>query len=68
MSNIFQKNKLVTSMNQASNLGRLFFRSKFETKHKNDKMKKCGNNCVSCPYLYRAIKHQLYQLIIVISI
>ena len=34
------------------------YSSKFELKHKTHKMKNCGNNCVSCPYLLKA---SLYQ-------
>ena len=54
MSNIFQRKKLVKSMSQAPNLGRLLCRSKFESQHKNQEVKKCGKNCVSCPYHLKA--------------
>ena len=43
MSNIFQRKKLVKSMTQASSLGRLLCRSKFESQHKNHEVKKYGN-------------------------
>ena len=43
MSNIFQRKKLVKSMTQASILGRLLCRSKFESQHKNHEVKKYGN-------------------------
>ena len=58
MSNIFQRKKLVKSMSQAPNLGRLLCRSKFESQHKNQEVKNCGKNCVSITYLLNA---SLYQ-------
>ena len=45
-------------MNQILNLGRLLCRSKFESQRKNDKVKNCGKNSTSCPYL---LKLSLYQ-------
>ena len=54
MSNIFQRKKLVKSMSQAPNLCWLLCRSKFESQHKNHKVKNCGKNCISCPYLLKA--------------
>ena len=51
MSNIFQRKKLVKSMSQAPNLGRLLCRSKFESQHKTHEVKNWGENCVSCSYL-----------------
>ena len=53
MSNIFQRNKLAKSMNQAPNVGRLSCRSKFESQGKNDEVKNCGRNCVSYLYLVK---------------
>ena len=44
MSNIFQRKKLVRSMSQAPNLGRLRCRSKFELQHKNHRVKNCEKN------------------------
>ena len=55
MSNIFQRKKLVKSMSQAPNLGRLLCRSKFESQHKNHEVRNCEKNCVSCPYLSKSI-------------
>ena len=57
MSNVFQGNKLI-SMSQAPNRGRLLYRSKFESQHKNCGVKNCAKNCVSSPYLLEA---SLYQ-------
>ena len=51
MPNIFQRKKLVKSIRQAPNLGRLLCRSKFETQHKNYEVKNCGKNCASCSYV-----------------
>ena len=62
MSNIFQRKKLVKSMSQAPNLGRLLCRSKFESQHKNHKVKNCGKNCISCPYLLKASLYQFKQV------
>ena len=62
MSNIFQKKKLVNSMSQAPNLGRLLCRSKFESQHKNHEVKNCGKSCVSCPYLLKASLYQFKQI------
>ena len=55
MSGIFQRKKLVKSMSQAPNLGRLLCRSKFESQHKNHEVKNCGKNSTSCPYLLKAL-------------
>lgn len=54
MSNIFHKKKLVNSMSQAPNLGRLLCRSDFQSQHKQHEVKTCGKNCVCCPYLLNA--------------
>ena len=54
MSNIFERKKFVKSMSQAPNLGRLLFRSEFESQHKNHEVKNCGKNYVSCSYLFKA--------------
>ena len=62
MSNIFQRKKLVKSTNQAPNLRRLLCRSKSEPQHKNHKVKKCGKNWVSCPYLLKASLYQFKQV------
>ena len=62
MSNIFQRKKLVKSMNQAHNLGRLLRRSKFESQHKNHEVKNCGKNFVSCPYLLKVSLYQFKQV------
>ena len=56
MSDIFQTKKLFKSMSQAPNLGKLLCRSKFESRHKNYKVKNCEKNCVSCPYLLQVNK------------
>ena len=58
MSHIFQRKKLVKSMSQAPNLGRLLCRSKFESQRKNHEVKNYGKNCVTYPYLLKA---SLYQ-------
>ena len=55
MSGIFQRKKLVKSMNQILNLGMLLCRSKFESQHKNHEVKNCGKNSTSCPYLLKAL-------------
>ena len=55
MSGIFQRKKLVKSLSQAPNLGRLLCRSKFESQHKNHEVKNCGKNSTSCPYLLKAL-------------
>ena len=57
-SNIFQEKKRINSMSQAPNLGRLLCRCKFNHHAKITKPKKCGKNCVSCPY---RLKASLYQ-------
>ena len=62
MSNIFQRKKLVKSMSQAPNLGRLLCRSKFESQHKNHEVKNCGKNYISCPYLLKASLYQFKQV------
>ena len=54
MYNIFQRKKLVKYMRQAPNLGMLLCKSKLESSHKNHKLKNCGKNCLSCPYLIKA--------------
>ena len=59
MSSIFHRKKLVKSMSQGPNLGRLLCRSKFESLHKNPNVK----NCVSCPYLLKASLYQLKRVI-----
>ena len=61
MSNIFQRKKLVKSMGQAPNLCWLLCRSKFESQHKNHKVKNCGKNCDSCPNLLKASLYQFKQ-------
>ena len=55
MSGIFQRKKLVKSMNQILNLGMLLCRSKFESQHKNHEVKNCGKNSTSYPYLLKAL-------------
>ena len=62
MSNVFQRNKIVKSMSRALNLGRLLCRSKFESQHKNQEVKNCGKNCVSCSYLLKASLYQLKRV------
>ena len=62
MSNIFQRKKLVKSMSQAPNLGRLLCRSKFESQHKNHEVKNCRKNCFSCPYLLKASFYQFKRV------
>ena len=62
MSNIFQSKKLVKSMRQAPNLGRLLCRSKFESQHKNYEVKNCRNNCINCPYLLKASSYLFKQV------
>ena len=62
MSNIFQRKKLVKSMSQAPNLGRLLCRTKFEAQHKNHAVKNCRENCISCPYLLKASSHQFKRV------
>ena len=62
MSNVFQRNKIVKSMSQALNLGRLLCRPKFESQHKNQEVKNCGKNCVSCSYLLKAFLYQLKRV------
>ena len=47
MSNIFQIKKIVKSMRQEPNLGRLLCRSKLESQHKKHEVKNCKKNCVS---------------------
>ena len=61
MSNIFQRKKLVKSMRQVPNLGRLLCRSKFESQHKNHGVKNCGKNWVNCLYLLKASLHEFKQ-------
>ena len=62
MSINFQRKKIVKSMSQAPNLGRLLCRSNFELQHKNHKVNNCGNNCVSCPYLLKASLFQFKRV------
>ena len=62
MSGIFQRKKLVKSMSQAPNLGRLLCRSKFESQHKNHEVKNCGKNSTSCPYLLKASLYQFKRV------
>ena len=62
MSNIFQRKKPVKFMSQAPDLGRLLCRSKFESQHKNHEVKKCGKNCVSCPYLLKASLYEFKRV------
>ena len=62
MSNIFQRKKLVKSMSQVPNIGRTFCRSKFESQNKNHEVKKCGKNCVSCPYLLKAFLYEFKRV------
>ena len=49
-------------MSQAPNLGRLLCRSKFESQHKNHKVKKCGKNCISCLCLLKASLYQFKRV------
>ena len=58
MSEIFQRKKLVKSMSRAHHLGRLLCRFKFEPQHINNKVKNCGKNCGSYPYLLKAYLYQ----------
>ena len=62
MYNIFQRKKLVKSIIQAPNLGRLLCRSKFESQHKNHEVKNCGKNCISFPYLLKASLYQFKRV------
>ena len=62
MPNTFQREKIVKSMSQASNLERLLYGSKSESKHKNNKVKCCGKNCISCPYLLKASLYQFKRV------
>ena len=62
MLNIFRGKKLGKSMSLAPNLGRLLCTSKFESQHKNHKVKNCGKNCISCPYLLKASLYQFKQV------
>ena len=62
MSNIFQKKKLVLSMSQVPNLGRLLYRSKFKSQDNNYEVKKYGKNCVSCPNLLKAFLFKLKRV------
>ena len=58
MSTIFQRKNFVKPMRQASNLGRLLCRSKFESPQKTHEVRNCGKNCISCHYLLKASLHQ----------
>ena len=62
MSNIFQKKKLVNSMSQAPNPGRLLCRSKFESQRKNHEVRNCGKNCVSYHYHLKVFLYQFKQV------
>ena len=62
MSNIFQMKKLVKSMSEAPNLGRLPYKYKFESQQKNHEVKICGKNCVSCHYLLKASLYQFKRV------
>ena len=62
LSNIFQRKKLVESMSQAPNYGRLLCRSKFESQYKNHEVRNCGKNCVSSPYLLKASLYQFKRV------
>ena len=62
LSNFFQRKKLVESMSKAPNYGRLLCRSKFESQYKNHKVRNCGKNCVSCPYLLKASLYQFKRV------
>ena len=56
--NIIPKKKFVNSMSQAPNLVRLLCRSKYESQHKNHKVKNCAKNRVSCLNLLKASIYQ----------
>ena len=62
MSHIFQMKKLVKSMSQAPNPGRLLCRSKFELQRKSHEVKNCGKNYVTCPYLLKASLYQFKEV------
>ena len=62
LSNIFQRKKLVESMSQAPNYGRLLCRSKFKSQYKNHEVRNCGKNCVSSPYLLKASLYQFKRV------
>ena len=62
MSNIFQRKKLVESMSEAPDLGRLLCRYKFESQHKNNEVKNRGKTCVSCSYLLKASLYQFKRV------
>ena len=62
MSKIFQKKRLVNSVSQAPNVGRLLFRSKFESQQKSHEVKNCGENWDSCPYLLKAFIYQFKRV------
>ena len=57
-SSVAMSEESFKSMRQAPTLGRLLRRSKFESQYKNHKVKNCGKNCLSCPYLLKASLHQ----------
>ena len=59
---IFQKKKLVNSISQAPNLGRLLCRSKFESQCKNYEVKNFGKNWISWLYLLKASLYQFKQV------
>ena len=49
-------------MSQAPNYRTLLCRSRFESQHKKHKVKNCGKNCVSCPYLLKPSSHQFLRV------
>ena len=59
---IFLRKKIVKFLIQAPNLCRLLCRPKFESQHKNDEVKNCGRNHVSCPYLLKASLYQFKRI------
>ena len=62
LSDIFQRKKLVKSMSQEPNLGRLLCRSKFESQHKNHEKENGRKNCISCSYLLKASLYQFKRV------
>ena len=57
-SSVAMSEESFKSMRQAPTLGRWLRMSKFESQYKNHKVKNCGKNCISCPYLLKASLHQ----------
>ena len=49
-------------MSQAANLGRLLCSSRFESRHKKHEVKKCGKDCVNCPYFLKAPLYQFNRI------